>query len=402
MTIQLSANSTFNPSAAINVCVISSSPNTLQFQSNTANVITVDSNSTVFFNGTGAMILPVGTTLQRPSNPVNGMMRFNSEAPGIEAYVQGAWSVVTSSYPGYVLSIAGGGGGGGSGSFQGGGGGAGGYVTGIISLNPGTTYLANVGLGGKGGDSGASQNGSSGGVTTFGLPGTNSFYAYGGGGGGAGQSGQAMSGLLGGSGGGQGYGQYGSYGFGIPGQGNNGGGVSPAQGAVSAGGGGASQVGGLGNDTLAKGGDGILNPIVGSTLGQFVSGAYWVCGGGAGGQNSNGQVGALGGKGGGGNGGYVGTNFSFSVNAQDGLANTGAGGGGAGQNIYGPQPPSTGTGGRGANGAIVLSVPGPSYNAAVSSAKGPTGTFTQFFAGGPTNSANSIITWTYPGGTYVA
>lgn len=399
MTIQLSANSLFNPSSAINVCVISSSPNTLQFQSNTANVITIDSNSTIFFNGTSAMVLPVGNTIQRPVNPVNGMMRFNSFSSGMEAYVSGSWLVVTTSYSGYVLSVAGGGGGGGSGSFQGGGGGAGGYINGSIALNPGTIYYANVGMGGKGGDAGASQNGASGKVTTFGIAGTNSFYAYGGGGGGSGQSGVAMSGQLGGSGGGQGYGQYGSYGYGITGQGFDGGGVNPAQAGVSAGGGGASQKGGLGTGASANGGDGILNPIVGSTQGQLVSGSYWVCGGGGGGQNSNGQTGALGGKGGGGNGGYVGPNYAISINAQDGLANTGAGGGGACQVTYGA---GVGTGGRGANGVIVLSVPSSNYNAAVSTAKGPTGTFTQFFAGGLTNSANSIITWTYPGGTYVA
>jgi hypothetical protein len=57
-------------------------------------------------NNTDALALPSGSTAQEPASPVNGMIRYNS-SPGvqdIEAYVNGAWTSLTS----------GGGGGGGS------------------------------------------------------------------------------------------------------------------------------------------------------------------------------------------------------------------------------------------------------------------------------------------------
>ena len=36
--------------------------------------------------------LPVGTTAQRPSNPTNGMVRFNSDIPGYEGYNTDRWA----------------------------------------------------------------------------------------------------------------------------------------------------------------------------------------------------------------------------------------------------------------------------------------------------------------------
>lgn len=42
---------------------------------------------------TGAIILPVGTTGQRPGTPINGMERYNSTAvPAIEGYINNAWA----------------------------------------------------------------------------------------------------------------------------------------------------------------------------------------------------------------------------------------------------------------------------------------------------------------------
>jgi hypothetical protein len=41
---------------------------------------------------TNSMLLPVGTTGQEPASPVNGMMRYNSSTPGVEAYYNGAWN----------------------------------------------------------------------------------------------------------------------------------------------------------------------------------------------------------------------------------------------------------------------------------------------------------------------
>ncbi len=38
-----------------------------------------------------AMLLPSGTTAQRPGAPVNGMLRYNSDTSKVEAYAGGSW-----------------------------------------------------------------------------------------------------------------------------------------------------------------------------------------------------------------------------------------------------------------------------------------------------------------------
>lgn len=42
-------------------------------------------------SGTGAAILPAGTTAQRPASPVNGQIRYNADLGGFEGYKAGAW-----------------------------------------------------------------------------------------------------------------------------------------------------------------------------------------------------------------------------------------------------------------------------------------------------------------------
>ena len=42
-------------------------------------------------NNTGAMIMPVGTTAQRPASPVQGMVRFNSDTNKFEGYDGTDW-----------------------------------------------------------------------------------------------------------------------------------------------------------------------------------------------------------------------------------------------------------------------------------------------------------------------
>jgi hypothetical protein len=44
---------------------------------------------------TGAMIMPIGTTGQEPASPVNGMIRYNSSIPDLEAYIGSAWTTLT-------------------------------------------------------------------------------------------------------------------------------------------------------------------------------------------------------------------------------------------------------------------------------------------------------------------
>ena len=43
------------------------------------------------FTGTGFMLIPKGTTAQRPVSPVNGEMRYNADTSQFEGYQAGAW-----------------------------------------------------------------------------------------------------------------------------------------------------------------------------------------------------------------------------------------------------------------------------------------------------------------------
>ena len=43
------------------------------------------------FGGTGFMLIPKGTTAQRPVSPVNGYMRYNTDTNQFEGYQGGAW-----------------------------------------------------------------------------------------------------------------------------------------------------------------------------------------------------------------------------------------------------------------------------------------------------------------------
>jgi hypothetical protein len=43
------------------------------------------------FSGTGFMLIPKGTTAQRPVSPVDGEMRYNTDTGQFEGYQGGAW-----------------------------------------------------------------------------------------------------------------------------------------------------------------------------------------------------------------------------------------------------------------------------------------------------------------------
>ena len=43
------------------------------------------------FGGTGFMLIPKGTTAQRPASPVNGEIRYNTDTAQFEGYQGGAW-----------------------------------------------------------------------------------------------------------------------------------------------------------------------------------------------------------------------------------------------------------------------------------------------------------------------
>ena len=311
--------------------------------------------------GAAANPLPSGTTAQRPSPPVIGNMRINTELGVLELYNGTGWTTLnvlsfisatggTITYSGnyaihtfnssgtftvttvpsgstveYLL-IGGGGSGGGS---TGGGGGAGGYLTNASLSVSATTYSIVIGAGAAGRlEQTAGTDGTN--STAFGLTaigGGGGGYSYSGGGGATGRAG-------GSGGGGESYtAGYASGGAGTAGQGNAGGsGSGASSGGSSGGGGGASAVGGNGSGTSTggNGGDGLPSSITGASI-------YRAGGGGAGASTTGGT----GGTGGGGVGG-VGTGAGTA-----GTANTGSGGGG-GYNYTG------GAGGAGGSGVVII------------------------------------------------
>ena len=48
-------------------------------------------------NGTGAMLVPSGTTGQRPGTTANGQLRFNTTTGTFEGYTSGAWGAIAGS-----------------------------------------------------------------------------------------------------------------------------------------------------------------------------------------------------------------------------------------------------------------------------------------------------------------
>jgi hypothetical protein len=331
-------------------------------------------------SGSGANLMPSGTTAERPASPTAGMIRFNETAgepewyssdkakwfffrqsPSVEITGADSYNLVTINGVDYnVLSfnstatfsvVSGGlidvmvvGAGGGGGATMGGGGGAGGLVyKASILASGGTSGNITVGAGGLGGKgyNQVDQNGTSGG---------NSVFSYGaltltanGGGGGGGWSGYPS--LSGGSGGG-GSSTTGVSSSGITGSAANQPGTNPsadidagnaggdgygANNSTRAGGGGGG-AGGAG-ETKVSGGTAV-GGVGGVGLDMstyftniFGDGGYFAGGGGGGGDNS-GNAGGAGGAGGGGEGGDTADGNYTIVAARNGVVNTGGGGGG--------------------------------------------------------------------------
>ena len=276
-------------------------------------------------SGSGALQIPAGTTVQRPTSPAAGMIRFNSTLGYTEWYdsASNQWLAFSQPLPyasDYLVVAGGGGGGGGEATngFGGGGagGGAGGYVAASVNLTPGQFYSIVIGGGGAGGTSvgnvpsPSSTSGSSGSNTTLIGP-SISVTAIAGG---RGAQDENTAGGSGGSGGGAGGDSGGQpAGSGTTGQGNSG---AVTQGSRSGGGG-----GGAGATATSRNGGNGLTWLNGSTY----------AGGGGGGAGGASTSTAPGGTGGGGTG--AATTGNSAANAGDGGntaggANTGGGGGG--------------------------------------------------------------------------
>jgi hypothetical protein len=303
-------------------------------------------------------------------NEATGGIQSNVGGYRIHTFTTTGNFVITSGNATIELLVVGGGGSGGTGGptgisayMGGGGGGAGGILyTNSLPVSPGTCLVL-VGGGGTGLTL-TNQPGNTGGSSSFNTP-LSSFTGSGGGGGGA-QGFPTASptqyaksfgkdGGSGGGGGGQGPQQGPSFPPGSPNSPGPGGssiqslsnpGFPPSYNLISygypggtsfgiygSGGGGAGGAGigsretGPGLPDAGNGGIGIINPIVGSTIGILYNGSYYIGGGGGGARDSGGGVGSgLGGLGGGGDGGGT-PSYPISAGVA-GNVNTGGGGGG--------------------------------------------------------------------------
>jgi len=79
---------TFNANASGLVETIDAS-SSLQFQTANTAALTIANNQNITLNSTGAVILPSGTTAQRPSAS-NGAVRYNTTLAQVEFY-NGGW-----------------------------------------------------------------------------------------------------------------------------------------------------------------------------------------------------------------------------------------------------------------------------------------------------------------------
>jgi hypothetical protein len=256
---------------------------------------------------TNQVFLPVGPTSLRTASPVNGLMRFNTDAGGFyEGYINGDWqkfvTVNQGSYTITYLAIGGGGGG------YAGGGGAGKFTASTMTAIPANVFTMTIGGGGA-----SATNGSASVITGV-------VSATGGGAGLSGGSSGVVSGGTSGNGftGGTGYtGGTGGASGGGGGSNGAGGGAGPSGGDQAGG------AGGVGTETLITG------------TSQFLAG------GGGGGAQGPGGAGTNGGGNGWGNGPGA---------PSAGTPNTGGGGGGY---IF--------SGANGGSGVIYLSMPTANY-----------------------------------------
>jgi hypothetical protein len=67
----------------------------LAFETNGIDAIVINGNQIANFVSTGAVTMPRGTTAQRPTVPVNGMIRYNTTLNRLEGYANNAWGVFT-------------------------------------------------------------------------------------------------------------------------------------------------------------------------------------------------------------------------------------------------------------------------------------------------------------------
>jgi hypothetical protein len=68
--------------------------NALTLQTSTTDSLAIDTAQNVTLSSTGALSVPSGTTAQRPSSPVAGMLRYNTTIPQLEIYINATWTAL--------------------------------------------------------------------------------------------------------------------------------------------------------------------------------------------------------------------------------------------------------------------------------------------------------------------
>jgi hypothetical protein len=63
----------------------------LAFETNGIDAVVINQLQNANFVSTGAVKIPAGTTAQRPSSVVNGMMRYNTTTLRVEGYANNTW-----------------------------------------------------------------------------------------------------------------------------------------------------------------------------------------------------------------------------------------------------------------------------------------------------------------------
>jgi hypothetical protein len=63
----------------------------LAFETNGIDAVVINGSQIANFVSTGAVTIPAGTTAQRPSPAVNGMMRYNTTTLIVEGYANNTW-----------------------------------------------------------------------------------------------------------------------------------------------------------------------------------------------------------------------------------------------------------------------------------------------------------------------
>lgn len=79
-----------NSAAATGLYKVSDATANLAFQVNGSNVLVINNTQYANFSATGALILPNGTTAQRPTG-TNGMLRYNTSNNVFEVFANTTW-----------------------------------------------------------------------------------------------------------------------------------------------------------------------------------------------------------------------------------------------------------------------------------------------------------------------